>query len=218
MVRGLHAAYDHYNRDPRSVRTLPGQFSEWFEGESLINRGMKLSPWEPPRFLWAAMEGVCGLMVQPDAPGIRPLVPPDWRWVAAARVAYHGSPLTFFAVREGSEMRVYSNTDFKNTGAKEILPDDLTDRVRVSHGGMHPVALSDGERTLVAVGSCREQVFTTPLYLHDILEPDTKYELRHFTSEEGSWSEPIRGTGGGFADLAVRISAGGYRLLDFRRL
>jgi len=44
MVRALHASFEHYNRHPRVFGTVPGQFSEWFDGESLINRGMRLSP------------------------------------------------------------------------------------------------------------------------------------------------------------------------------
>ncbi|HEY8284261.1 MAG TPA: amylo-alpha-1,6-glucosidase, partial [Chloroflexota bacterium] len=54
LVRALAASFAHYAADPRTNNTVPGQFSEWFDGESLVNRGMRLSPWEPPRFLWAA--------------------------------------------------------------------------------------------------------------------------------------------------------------------
>ena len=44
MVNSLHAGYQHYLVDPRKNNTVPGQFSEWFDGESLVNRGMCLSP------------------------------------------------------------------------------------------------------------------------------------------------------------------------------
>ncbi|MDP6108180.1 MAG: hypothetical protein QGI33_07085, partial [Candidatus Brocadiia bacterium] len=74
MVEALHASFEHYNLNPRVFNTVPGQFSEWFDGESLVNRGMRLSPWEPPRFLWAAIEGVCGMMLNPGPPGINPLL------------------------------------------------------------------------------------------------------------------------------------------------
>ena len=57
MVRALRSSFEHYGVDPQRYNTVPGQFSEWFDGESLANRGMRLSPWEPPRFLWAAVEG-----------------------------------------------------------------------------------------------------------------------------------------------------------------
>jgi len=35
----------------KSTNTVPGQFSEWLHGETLVNQGMMLSPWFPPRYL-----------------------------------------------------------------------------------------------------------------------------------------------------------------------
>ncbi|MGH2344548.1 MAG: MGH1-like glycoside hydrolase domain-containing protein, partial [Chloroflexota bacterium] len=81
LVQALTASFAHYAANPRNNNTVPGQFSEWFDGESLVNRGMRLSPWEPPRFLWAAVEGVCGIVLQPGKPKINPLVPAHWCWV-----------------------------------------------------------------------------------------------------------------------------------------
>ncbi|HWE60897.1 MAG TPA: amylo-alpha-1,6-glucosidase, partial [Chloroflexota bacterium] len=79
MVRALTASFAHYAANPKANNTVPGQFGEWFDGESLTNRGMRLSPWEPPRFLWAAVEGICGVVLQPGTPKIQPLVPDAWR-------------------------------------------------------------------------------------------------------------------------------------------
>ena len=91
MVEALSSSFAHYAADPRTNNTVPGQFGEWFDGESLINRGMRLSPWEPPRFLWAAVEGVCGLMLTTGRPSVNPLVPAAWKWVALRRLPYHGA-------------------------------------------------------------------------------------------------------------------------------
>ena len=33
--------------------TVPGQFAEWFDGGSLTNRGMYMSPWTGAKYLWA---------------------------------------------------------------------------------------------------------------------------------------------------------------------
>ena len=41
--------------------TVPGEFAEWFDGGSLTNRGMYLSPWTGAKYLWAVAETVCGL-------------------------------------------------------------------------------------------------------------------------------------------------------------
>ena len=38
--------------------TVPGQFGEWFDGGSLTNRGMYLSPWTGAKYLWAVAETV----------------------------------------------------------------------------------------------------------------------------------------------------------------
>ncbi|MBV9271091.1 MAG: hypothetical protein JO165_08355, partial [Candidatus Eremiobacteraeota bacterium] len=99
MVMALRSSFEHYARDPRRHNTVPGQFSEWFDGESLANRGMRLSPWEPPRFLWAAIEGVCGLTLTGDLPQIQPLVPANWKWLALRRLPFHGEEVSYFAVR-----------------------------------------------------------------------------------------------------------------------
>ncbi len=217
MVRALHASYAHYNRHPRVYNTVPGQFSEWFDGESLINRGMRLSPWEPPRFLWAAVEGVCGIMLGPEEPGIRPLIPPDWKWCAAVRVCYHGDRLTAFAGRQGDGLRVYANAAFQGANHGEVLPQDLTDKVRAGHGGIHPVALADERRVVVAIGSCRSQAMTTPVRLAGVLKSRQTYEMRQYSSERDEWVASGAGTGRELADLGLRIEAGGYHVLEFTR-
>ncbi len=61
MAHALSTSFRHYSRDPLRNNTVPGQFSEWLHGETLVNQGMMLSPWFPPRYLWAAIEGVTGV-------------------------------------------------------------------------------------------------------------------------------------------------------------
>ena len=217
MVKALSAAYAHYNRNPRVFNTVPGQFSEWFDGESLVNRGMRLSPWEPPRFLWAAVEGVCGMMLSTGDPGIKPLIPSDWQWVGAVGVRYHGKPVTFFAARMDDGMHVFANTDFKGAGAKRVLEEDITAGVRVGHKWVHRIALQDEGRVIVALGSSHDESMTTPVDLSHVLKPDTRYNLMQFSSERGRWTEMESGWGRGYANLAVRIEAKGYHLLEFTR-
>src|SRR5262249_47386872 len=116
MVRALTASFNHYAVDPKNNNTVPGQFSAWFDGESQVNRGMRLSPWEPPRYLWAAVEGVCGVVLQPGELKIQPLVPAHWRWVALRCLPYHGGQVSFFATREGQDQgtgifHIYATTE-----------------------------------------------------------------------------------------------------------
>ena len=74
MAYALSTSFQHYSRDPGRNNTVPGQFSEWLHGETLANQGMMLSPWYPPRYVWSAIEGACGLRVHGRQPGCNPLL------------------------------------------------------------------------------------------------------------------------------------------------
>jgi glycogen debranching enzyme len=77
--------------------TVPGQFGEWFDGGSLTNRGMYLSPWTGAKYLWAVAETVCGIDGYRTSGRLHlvPRVPPAWRWTAAARVHWGGRRHTY---------------------------------------------------------------------------------------------------------------------------
>ncbi len=92
----LEAIYDTMEAgSPRN--TVPGQFAEWFDGGSLTNRGMYLSPWTSAKYLWAVAETVGGLNGYRTSgrPHLSPLVPKDWEWVAGARVHWGGRRCTY---------------------------------------------------------------------------------------------------------------------------
>jgi hypothetical protein len=156
-------------------------------------------------------------MVSPTEPGIRPLIPPDWKWVAAVDVLYHGDTITAFAARRDGEMHVYANVDFEEAGAKHVLARDVTDRITVGHAGIHPVALKDDGHLIVAVGSCHEAAMTTPLDLSGVLDVQADYSLREYSSERSAWSRCERGTGNDFATVAMRLEPRGYHVLEFTR-
>lgn len=77
--------------------TVPGEFAEWFDGGSLSNRGMYLSPWTSAKYLWAVAETVGGLdgYRTSGRPHLVPLRPKGWQWVAAARVHWGGRRCTY---------------------------------------------------------------------------------------------------------------------------
>ena len=72
--------------------TVPGQFAEWYDGGSLVNRGMYLSPWTGAKYLWAVAETIGGFdgYRLDDTAEISPALPDGWKWSAAARVRRHG--------------------------------------------------------------------------------------------------------------------------------
>src|SRR5471030_828527 len=80
-----------------SRNTVPGQFGEWFDGGSLTNRGMYLSPWTGAKYLWAVAETVCGIDGYRTSGRLHlvPRVPVEWSWTAAARVHWGGRRHTY---------------------------------------------------------------------------------------------------------------------------
>jgi hypothetical protein len=101
---GLHAEAVHWleaiyaSMESGAQRnTVPGQFAEWFDGGSLTNRGMYLSPWTGAKYLWAVAETVCGLDGYRTSGRLHlsPRVPPEWQWTAAARVHWGGRRHTY---------------------------------------------------------------------------------------------------------------------------
>ena len=77
--------------------TVPGEFGEWFDGGSLSNRGMYLSPWTGAKYLWCVAETIGGLdgYRTSGRPHLTPLRPQGWQWVAAARVHWGGMRCTY---------------------------------------------------------------------------------------------------------------------------
>jgi hypothetical protein len=220
MVRALAASFAHYAANPKTNNTVPGQFSEWFDGESLVNRGMRLSPWEPPRFLWAAVEGVCGVVLQPGAPKINPLVPAHWRWVGLRRLPYHGREISFFATREergerAAAFHTYATTDVVTDHTLEVYAEDVTERVRGLNPDVCHVALRRPSEAVLLLGNTSAGSSIVPIELGDVLAPETTYDVQLYDSESQTWRTGDRDRGAALSTLAVTIEAGGFRILRF---
>ncbi|MGR4066194.1 MAG: amylo-alpha-1,6-glucosidase [Vulcanimicrobiaceae bacterium] len=107
-VHFLNAIYDAMEGgSPRN--TVPGEFGEWFDGGSLSNRGMYLSPWTGAKYLWAVAETVGGLdgYRTSGRPHLAPSRPKGWNWFAAARVHWGGELCTY--VVDFKKARIYGN-------------------------------------------------------------------------------------------------------------
>jgi glycogen debranching enzyme len=104
-IRFLEAVYATMEAGA-ARNTVPGQFAEWFDGGSLTNRGMYLSPWTGAKYVWAVAETVCGLdgYRTSGRPHLTPPTPPGWRWTAAARVHWGGQPRTFVIDHESKRI------------------------------------------------------------------------------------------------------------------
>lgn len=242
MVRALRASFEHYRRAPKLHNTVPGQFSEWFDGESLVNRGMRLSPWEAPRFLWAAVEGICGVMLrpEPEPPVVRPLLPLEWKWVGLRNVTYHGRELSYFAVRLGAPgpgaeeaetqqligrdselfMQLYASAEIQleEGHTVEVFASDVTDRITVLNEAMRMIAFERPREYVICVGNTATHSITGALELDDILVEGKRYDVHLYNSERGMWTHSDNGDAAELLRVALVIEEQGFRVLRLREI
>jgi hypothetical protein len=126
--------------------TVPGQFGEWFDGGSLTNRGMYLSPWTGAKYLWAVGETVCGLDGYRTSGRLHltPLLPPDWSWSAAVRVHWGGRRHSY--VIDAERKIVVGDMDFASADDPYRVyyaGRDVSDEVRTSPVEVGAVAFED---------------------------------------------------------------------------
>ena len=241
MVRALRASFEHYARAPKLHNTVPGQFSEWFDGESLVNRGMRLSPWEAPRYLWAAVEGICGVMLrpQPEPPVVQPLLPMEWKWVGLRNLAYHGRHLPYFAARLGApgpgarladaqgrdeqdgmlSLQLYASgpVQMPKGQAVDVFAEDVSERVRAYHDAFRVVALERPGEVVICVGNTAQETSIGALQLDDLLPTGTRYHFHLYNSERGMWSHGDQHDRDDLLRLALHIEAQGFRILRLRQ-
>jgi len=217
VTEALGSSFQNYSRDPRQNNTVPGQFSEWLNGETLVNEGMMLSPWFPPRYLWAAIEGMGGVEHGENATTVHPHLAPDWQWMGVQNLLYRGRYLTWFAVRT-PDVLIYSNSHFQESTPYLAYEEDISPRVHVSGDDACGLGLRQGTDLVVFVGNTNERVITTALRLDD----DTlsgAYRCRTYNSLRGEWVEegellPAERLRRG---VAVQIEHKGFCLFDLKQ-
>ena len=194
MDRALSESFRNYSSDPRRNNTVPGQFSEWLHGETLVNEGMMLSPWFPPRYLWAAIEGAAGLEMSGDTLDLCPRLAAGWKWLGVRSLPYRGRPLAWLAVRM-PDVQLFTTFDRQNpsgpaAGVWHTYDEDITDDVSAPGDAICTFCLRRGETLLVFVGSTSDETETTAVRIHRPLTG--AYRLRDFDSLRGEWND--RGT------------------------
>ncbi len=219
MVQALRASFEHYAHDPKKNLTVPGEFSEWMDGESLVNRGMRLSPWEPPRFVLAAIQGICGIRFEPDGIKMEPSIPKDWKWAGLRRFPYHGGrELAFFGARQQDGAHLYGTVDVTSglRGNAHHYEEDVTANVYSRSPQAQHLAFRKPGEVLVCLGSSAAQTIQLPLRLDALLDPHKRYQVEIYNSELNQWVTGATATGKDLEESAVSIEAGGYRLLRFQ--
>ncbi|MBV8489681.1 MAG: hypothetical protein JO199_04050, partial [Candidatus Eremiobacteraeota bacterium] len=156
-VRFMEIVYEAMEGgSPRN--TVPGEFGEWFDGGSLSNRGMYLSPWTGAKYLWAVAETVGGLdgYRTSGRPHLAPLRPKGWNWVAASRVHWGGRRCTYLIDLRNNV--IYG--DMPELSAEEPFTciyagRDVSDEVTMSPAEVGAVAFED-ERGAVRIFACND--------------------------------------------------------------
>jgi hypothetical protein len=224
MAKALRTSFEHYARDPKRYNTVPGQFSEWFDGESLVNRGMRLSPWEPPRFVESAIQGICGINLRAGPLSstltCTPRLPPEWKWVGLRRLLYRGRELSYFAVRTPEGSHIYATNEYPVETAQatqQLYDKDVSTSVTTNDPLVQHVAFQKPGEVLVCLGSCAAQTILCPLRLGRLLERDAEYRVEIYHSEWNRWVPGERVLGADLERTGVQIEAGGYRLLRFQQ-
>ena len=215
MARALHNGYAVYLRDPKKNNTVPGQFSEWFDGESLVNRGMRLSPWEPPRFLWAAIEGLCSFHPERGLDFSNLSLPPDWMWLAVRSVPFRGRSVSWFVVRTAQGFQVHGVNVDGNEPQVTRYEKDVSSFVRVQSANTEALALARAKRMIVALGNTSRYTVSAAFSYDGSLRGVRKLRISVFDSEHQRW-EPVGTVSASDArSFSTRVGAYGYALVAF---
>lgn len=186
MDRALSDSFQNFSSDPRRNSTVPGQFSEWLHGETLTNEGMMLSPWDPPRYLWAAIEGVAGLDPSGDGVTLHPRLSSDWKWLGVQNLPYRNKALTFFAVRTPN-LQLYSNFHPQQSEPYQAYDEDISSQIEAGLDSVCALGLRSGDKLVLFAGNTSELTVNTSLRVHVPLSG--AYRARIYESLLGEWAD-----------------------------
>ncbi len=215
MAYALSASFRHYSRDPKKNNTVPGQFSEWLHGETLANQGMMLSPWFPPRYLWAAIEGAAGLDVSRGTPSASPRLAPDWKWLGVRNLPYAGRNLTWFVAR-CPQQRLYTNFQFHQTTPYIAYDEDISERLHASGDSAAAIGLRKGEDLVLFAGNTTDRTVATALALKDKISGT--YGVRTFNSLRGEWvDDGVLRAGDIQRGIPLQLERKGFTVLELQQ-
>ena len=214
MAWALTNGFRHYAKDPRRNNTVPGQFSEWLHGETLVNQGMMLSPWFPPRYLWAAIEGAAGLDLSGGTATIVPRLAAQWKWTAVRDLLLSGTHVTWFIVR-APDVQLYTNAAFRCAGASTIYDDDISASLTLEGNDAIALALRDAGNIMVFIGNTSSLTSTASVAIAALRG---SYAARQFNSLRGVWIDSGYLTAKQLErGVAVELESQGFCLVELRQ-
>jgi glycogen debranching enzyme len=217
MAKALSTSYRHFSSDPRRNNTVPGQFSEWLHGEILVNQGMMLSPWDAPRYLWAAIEGAAGLDVHSMEGCINPTLTSDWRWISASRVPFRQATIAWIGTRMPDGVHVATVSTLSSDSRLTTYERDVSATIHVADPLATIVAFEKADATLVFIGNSRAEAITTAVTFAEI--PANMQSARAFSTVWNEWQDlDLRSHSELLAGIIVVIDAGGFAMIDVKTL
>lgn len=215
MAASLRRAYYHYVSDPKVYNTVPGQFSEWSDGQTLVNRGMRLSPWDSPRFLWAAIEGVAGVKLDLNGIPLDPRIPSNWQWLRIHNLPYRGGSLSYFLTRERDGLHVYTTNHFSGDTMQHHYEEELEVGAKSITTGISTTAFRRGSEVLVCMGSSLDLPALSPVLAHHSLSVGSNYRVWRLTNRDQEWRFLGTVEGRYLQRVADRVEGLGYVLYRF---
>ncbi|HEY1654806.1 MAG TPA: hypothetical protein VGF86_06830 [Candidatus Tumulicola sp.] len=209
MLEALQKTFAHYARDPSTTNTVPGEFSEWLHGETLVNEGMMLSPWTPPRYLWAAIEGACGLEPTAEGARIEPRLPPSWSWLGVRNVPLRGQAVAWFVARTDCQ-RLFTTRFVESTLPLEVYDRDVTDEVTAEGDDIATMAFARDKEVLVLIGNRSPHTVSVALRKEGILS--NLAPRRRFDCLNGKWEN---GLADERTEYIATIARGLFALIEF---
>lgn len=186
MDHALSASFRNFSSDPRRNNTVPGQFSEWLHGETLTNEGMMLSPWDPPRYLWAAVEGAAGLDITDGQLSLSPRLASDWKWMGVSNLPYRGRRLTWFAVR-APDLQVYANFHPHGGAEYRAYDEDITTQVSAGLDTVTVMGFRQDDNLVVFAGNKANRTVQTSVQIDFPLAG--AYRVRVYESLLRQWAD-----------------------------
>jgi glycogen debranching enzyme len=214
MADALSSSFHHFSADPRRNNTVPGQFAEWLHGEILTNQGMMLSPWDAPRYLWAAIEGAAGLNPSTDKPSLEPSLAAGWRWLTAINVPFRGRDIAWIACRMPDGPCVYTTSDLAcTTGRTVTYEHDVSVHARVSDPETSAVAFAGERGRVLFVGNASPRSIMAAAALGGLGRGD--FSVRRFSTVWNDWEDLGRMSASAIEEgIPIQVGSGGFVLLE----
>lgn len=143
MVNALRNIYrlSEVERPVDYEHVCPGEFAERLHGDTGISRGMAMSPWMPPTYVWAVVEGILGVTPRgAEMAVVEPNLQSGWDW-AGIRNLQLSNTLYSLIFTEGI---IYSTYPVESMYPVIIGCKDITDRF-ISNVEHFVLETADGE-------------------------------------------------------------------------